>query len=37
MKIIFLIYLGMIFTDKRRKMTDELFENLLLLHMNDWE
>ncbi|XP_031632092.1 uncharacterized protein LOC116346286 isoform X2 [Contarinia nasturtii] len=30
-------YAGMIFTDKRRKMTDDLFESLLLLHMNNWE
>lgn len=29
-------FIGMILTDKRGRLTPELFENLLLLHMNDW-
>lgn len=28
--------LGMILTDKRGNLTPSLFEDLMLLHMNDW-
>ncbi|XP_055308410.1 uncharacterized protein LOC129572471 [Sitodiplosis mosellana] len=30
-------YAGIIFHDTRRSMTDDLFENLLLLHMSSWD
>lgn len=29
------LYLGMILTDKRARLTGDFFEDLILLHMND--
>lgn len=30
------LYAGMILTDKRESLTPEFFEDLIILHMNEW-